>query len=57
MLDVDAQDVFEVTAADDQEPVEAFAAAGHARRIRDTDDRRRIYVELTEETRLNAGRY
>jgi hypothetical protein len=55
--DVDAEDMLELAAAEDQEPVEAFAAAGHARRVRDTDDRRRIYVEFTEETRRSASRY
>src|SRR5919109_1824865 len=31
--------------------------AGYARRVRDTDDRRRVYVEVTEETRRRAGSF
>jgi DNA-binding MarR family transcriptional regulator len=34
--------------------IDRLEKAGHARRVRDTDDRRRIYVELTEEARRNA---
>lgn len=37
--------------------IDRLEQAGHARRVRDTDDRRRIYVELSEETRRNAGRF
>ena len=31
--------------------------AGYARRVRDTDDRRRVYVEVTEETHRRAGSF
>ncbi|MEA2637525.1 MAG: hypothetical protein QOE18_582 [Chloroflexota bacterium] len=37
--------------------IDRLEKAGHARRVRDTDDRRRIYVELTDDTRQNAGRF
>src|SRR5207247_2310054 len=36
VLDVDAQDVFEVAAADDQEPVETFGSDGFGRTARRT---------------------
>jgi DNA-binding MarR family transcriptional regulator len=37
--------------------VDRLEKAGYARRVRDTNDRRRVYVEITEETRRNAGRF
>ena len=37
--------------------IDRLEAAGHARRVRDTDDRRRIYVELTGEARKKAGSF
>jgi DNA-binding MarR family transcriptional regulator len=37
--------------------IDRLEAAGHARRVRDTDDRRRIYVELTDEARRKAGAF
>jgi DNA-binding MarR family transcriptional regulator len=37
--------------------IDRLEAAGHARRIRDTDDRRRIYVELTDEARQKTGAF
>jgi DNA-binding MarR family transcriptional regulator len=37
--------------------VDRLEQAGHARRVRDTDDRRRIYVELTYAARQKAGRF
>jgi DNA-binding MarR family transcriptional regulator len=35
--------------------IDRLEAAGHARRVRDTDDRRRVYVELTDEARQRAA--
>jgi DNA-binding MarR family transcriptional regulator len=37
--------------------IDRLEQAGHARRVRDTNDRRRIYVELSDEARQNAGRF
>ena len=37
--------------------IDRLEASGYACRVRDTDDRRRIYVELTEMARTNAHRY
>ena len=37
--------------------IDRLERAGHARRVRDTDDRRRVYVELTGAARENAGRF
>jgi DNA-binding MarR family transcriptional regulator len=37
--------------------IDRLEKAGHARRVRDTDDRRRIYVELTDDARHSAGRF
>jgi DNA-binding MarR family transcriptional regulator len=37
--------------------IDRLEKAGHARRVRDADDRRRIYVELTEEARQKAGTF
>ncbi len=37
--------------------IDRLEKAGQARRVRDTDDRRRIYVEMTEDARRNAGRF
>jgi len=37
--------------------IDRLEKAGYARRVRDTDDRRRIYVELTDEARQHAGRF
>jgi len=37
--------------------VDRLEAAGHARRVRDTDDRRRVYVELSDAARRNTGRF
>ena len=35
--------------------IDRLEAAGHARRVRDTDDRRRVYVELTDDARRLAN--
>jgi DNA-binding MarR family transcriptional regulator len=37
--------------------IDRLEKAGQARRVRDTDDRRRIYVELTDDARRIAGRF
>src|SRR6266536_2456677 len=37
--------------------IDRLEKAGQARRVRDTDDRHRIYVEMTEDARRNAGRF
>ncbi len=37
--------------------IDRLEKAGHARRVRDTEDRRRVYVELTDEARANAARF
>jgi DNA-binding MarR family transcriptional regulator len=37
--------------------IDRLEAAGHASRVRDTADRRRIYVELTDEARQKAGAF
>jgi DNA-binding MarR family transcriptional regulator len=37
--------------------IDRLEKAGHARRVRDTHDRRRIYVELTNEARRQAGAF
>jgi DNA-binding MarR family transcriptional regulator len=37
--------------------IDRLEKAGHVRRVRDTDDRRRIYVELTDEARRIAGHF
>jgi DNA-binding MarR family transcriptional regulator len=37
--------------------IDRLEKAGYARRVRDTNDRRRIYVELTDHARRNAGRF
>jgi len=37
--------------------IDRLEKAGHACRVRDTDDRRRIYVELNDDTRRNLGRF
>jgi len=37
--------------------IDRLEKAGHARRVRDTTDRRRIYVELTGDARQSAGRF
>jgi DNA-binding MarR family transcriptional regulator len=37
--------------------IDRLEKAGHARRVRDTGDRRRVYVELTEAARQNAGTF
>ena len=37
--------------------IDRLEAAGHARRVRDTADRRRIYVELTDEARQKTGAF
>jgi DNA-binding MarR family transcriptional regulator len=37
--------------------IDRLERAGHVRRIRDTDDRRRVYVEITEETRRLANSF
>jgi DNA-binding MarR family transcriptional regulator len=37
--------------------IDRLEKAGHARRVRDTLDRRRIYVEVTDDTRQNAGQF
>lgn len=37
--------------------IDRLETAGHARRVRDSDDRRRIYVELTDHARQHAGRF
>ena len=35
--------------------IDRLEQAEHARRVRDPDDRRRVYVELTDQTRVSAG--
>ncbi len=37
--------------------IDRLEDAGYARRIRDTDDRRRVYVELTDTARQLSGRF
>lgn len=37
--------------------IDRLEQAGHARRVRDTDDRRRIYVEATEQAQQNGSRF
>ena len=37
--------------------IDRLEASGYARRTRDTTDRRRIYVELTDEARGKAGTF
>jgi len=37
--------------------IDRLEKAGYARRVRDTDDRRRIYVELTDGIQQSAGRF
>jgi DNA-binding MarR family transcriptional regulator len=37
--------------------IDRLERAGYARRIRDSGDRRRVYVELTDDTRRNARRF
>jgi DNA-binding MarR family transcriptional regulator len=37
--------------------IDRLERAGHVRRIRDTEDRRRVYVELTDETRRQGAQF
>jgi DNA-binding MarR family transcriptional regulator len=37
--------------------IDRLEVAGHARRVRDTEDRRRIYVEPTDEARQKVGAF
>src|SRR6266849_3407784 len=37
--------------------IDRLEAAGYARRVRDTGDRRRVYVEITEGARQRAGAF
>jgi len=37
--------------------IDRLERSGHARRVRDDADRRRVYVELTAEARRDAGRF
>jgi DNA-binding MarR family transcriptional regulator len=37
--------------------IDRLERSGYARRVRDSSDRRRVFVELTDDAKRNAGRY